>query len=131
MHKGKVLEDAKTVEEAEITEDGFVVVMSKKTKKPAEKTSVATPKPTTTAQSIHSAPFTAHDEAAPVQAQTQTQTAAATAATAVPVSSPGLVVGAELEKAIEELQAMGFPRDQCVAALRAAFNNPDRRWNIC
>jgi UV excision repair protein RAD23 len=36
------------------------------------------------------------------------------------------VVGAELEKAIEELQAMGFPRDQCVAALRAAFNNPDR-----
>ena len=40
VHKGKVLEDAKTVEEAEITEDGFVVVMSKKTKKPAEKTSV-------------------------------------------------------------------------------------------
>ena len=36
------------------------------------------------------------------------------------------MVGAELEKAIEELQAMGFPRDQCVAALRAAFNNPDR-----
>ena len=50
-----MLEDAKTVEEAEITEDGFVVVMSKKTKKPAEKTSVATPKPTTTAPSGASA----------------------------------------------------------------------------
>ena len=124
VHKGKVLEDAKTVEEAEITEDGFVVVMSKKTKKPAEKTSAATPKPTTTAQTAQAQ--TARDEAAPVQTQTQTQTAAAAAATAVPVSSPGLVVGAELEKAIEELQAMGFPRDQCVAALRAAFNNPDR-----
>jgi len=92
VHKGQVLEDEKTVSEAEITEDGFVVVMSKKTKKPAEKTTAAAPQ--TTAE--------------------------------VPVSSPGLVVGAELEKAIEELQAMGFPRDQCVAALRAAFNNPDR-----
>ncbi len=37
VHKGQVLEDEKTVSEAEITEDGFVVVMSKKTKKPAEK----------------------------------------------------------------------------------------------
>jgi len=96
VHKGKVLEDEKTVAECEITEDGFVVVMSKKTKKPAEKTAPA-PAP-----------------------------AAVPQAAEVPVSSPGLVVGAELEKAIEELQAMGFPRDQCVAALRAAFNNPDR-----
>ena len=96
VHKGKVLEDEKTVAECEITEDGFVVVMSKKTKKPAEKTAPA-PAP-----------------------------AAVPQAAEVPVSSPGLVVGAELEKAIDELQSMGFPRDQCVAALRAAFNNPDR-----
>lgn len=106
VHKGQVLEDEKTVSEAEITEDGFVVVMSKKTKKPAEKT-------TTSAPAAAAAAAAAAVAAAPQTAE-------------VPVSSPGLVVGAELEKAIEELQAMGFPRDQCVAALRAAFNNPDR-----
>ena len=118
VHKGQVLEDEKTVSEAEITEDGFVVVMSKKTKKPAEKTTTSAPA------------AAAPDVPAPVAAAGAAAAAAAVAAAPqtaeVPVSSPGLVVGAELEKAIEELQAMGFPRDQCVAALRAAFNNPDR-----
>ena len=118
VHKGQVLEDEKTVSDAEITEDGFVVVMSKKTKKPAEKTTTSAPA------------AAAPDVPAPVAAAGAAAAAAAVAAAPqtaeVPVSSPGLVVGAELEKAIEELQAMGFPRDQCVAALRAAFNNPDR-----
>jgi len=114
-----VLEDEKTVSEAEITEDGFVVVMSKKTKKPAEKTTAAAPAP------ANPPATSAPDVAAPVAPAAAVAAAPQTTAE-VPVSSPGLVVGAELEKAIEELQAMGFPRDQCVAALRAAFNNPDR-----
>jgi UV excision repair protein RAD23 len=118
VHKGKVLEDEKTVAECEITEDGFVVVMSKKTKKPAEKAAPAPEAPAAVpAATATPTPTTASPAPAP---------AAAPQAAEVPVSSPGLVVGAELEKAIEELQAMGFPRDQCVAALRAAFNNPDR-----
>ena len=119
VHKGQVLEDEKTVSEAEITEDGFVVVMSKKTKKPAEKTIAAAPAP------ANPPATSAPDVAAPVAPAAAVAAAPQTTAE-VPVSSPGLVVGAELEKAIEELQAMGFPRDQCVAALRAAFNNPDR-----
>ena len=119
MHKGKVLEDEKTVAECEITEDGFVVVMSKKTKKPAEKTAPA-PAPAAVPAAVPAATATA-TTASPAPAP-----AAAPQAAEVPVSSPGLVVGAELEKAIDELQSMGFPRDQCVAALRAAFNNPDR-----
>ena len=119
VHKGQVLEDEKTVSEAEITEDGFVVVMSKKTKKPAEKTIAAAPAP------ANPPATSAPDVPAPVAPAAAVATAPQTTAE-VPVSSPGLVVGAELEKAIEELQAMGFPRDQCVAALRAAFNNPDR-----
>jgi UV excision repair protein RAD23 len=36
------------------------------------------------------------------------------------------VSGADSEAAITQLTAMGFPRDQCVAALRAAYGNPDR-----
>ena len=114
-----MLEDEKTVSEAEITEDGFVVVMSKKTKKPAEKTTAAAPAPA-------NPPATSAPVAAAPVAPAAAVAAAPQTTAEVPVSSPGLVVGAELEKAIEELQAMGFPRDQCVAALRAAFNNPDR-----
>jgi len=120
VHKGKVLEDEKTVAECEITEDGFVVVMSKKTKKPAEKTAPA-PAPAAVPAAVPQAATATATTASPAPAP-----AAVPQAAEVPVSSPGLVVGAELEKAIDELQSMGFPRDQCVAALRAAFNNPDR-----
>jgi UV excision repair protein RAD23 len=37
-----------------------------------------------------------------------------------------LVAGAALEETIANMMAMGFDRDACVKALRAAFNNPDR-----
>ena len=119
VYKGKVLLDEQTVKEAEITEDGFVVVMSKKTKKAAEL--------------VASSAAVASDERGKERV-----VPAATAAVAVAEASSdergaggggggsGLLVGQELEKAIEELQSMGFPRDQCVQALRAAFNNPDR-----
>lgn len=37
-----------------------------------------------------------------------------------------VAVGEEYEKTIAGLMEMGFPRDQVVKALKAAFNNPDR-----
>lgn len=36
------------------------------------------------------------------------------------------VVGEEYEKSIANLMEMGFPREQVVRALKAAFNNPER-----
>jgi UV excision repair protein RAD23 len=36
------------------------------------------------------------------------------------------VVGEEYEKTIASLMEMGFPRDQVVKALKAAYNNPAR-----
>ena len=37
-----------------------------------------------------------------------------------------VVAGEEYNKAVQNLVEMGFPKDQVVAAMRAAFNNPDR-----
>lgn len=35
-------------------------------------------------------------------------------------------MGSEYEKTINQIMEMGFPKEQAVAALRAAFNNPER-----
>eukprot|EP01017_Pseudomicrothorax_dubius_P022427 TRINITY_DN2427_c0_g1_i2.p1 TRINITY_DN2427_c0_g1~~TRINITY_DN2427_c0_g1_i2.p1 ORF type:complete len:310 (-),score=122.14 TRINITY_DN2427_c0_g1_i2:189-1118(-) len=67
---------------------------------------------------------------APQQTQSQQQTSAPKpAGTGQPTQATGpssLVHGEELNKTIEQICAMGFPRDQVIQALRAAFNNPDR-----
>lgn len=40
--------------------------------------------------------------------------------------SSGLAMGAQRAEAIASMEAMGFERSQIEAAMRAAFNNPDR-----
>jgi hypothetical protein len=35
-------------------------------------------------------------------------------------------MGSEYEKTVNQIMEMGFPKEQAIAALRAAFNNPDR-----
>jgi hypothetical protein len=37
-----------------------------------------------------------------------------------------LVTGTHFETAIQNMMEMGFPREQCMNAMRASFNNPDR-----
>lgn len=45
------------------------------------------------------------------------------------------VTGSQLDSVIQNLMEMGFEREQCVRALRASFNNPDRAveylFNVC
>jgi UV excision repair protein RAD23 len=60
--------------------------------------------------------------------------APAPAAAGAPASAPApavaaessLAMGAGLEPVVNDLMALGFPRDQVQAALRAAYNNADR-----
>ncbi|KAI8904401.1 XPC-binding domain-containing protein, partial [Gorgonomyces haynaldii] len=115
IFKGKILTDDLTVEQAGITEKDFLVCMVTKPKKDPVKaeekpTPVAAPTPQP-APTPAPAPQAVPQPAQPAQ---PTGTFAA------------LATGPEYETAVTNLVEMGFPRDQVVAAMRAAFNNPDR-----
>lgn len=119
VHKGKVLVDTTTLAEAGVTEASFVVVMQQKAKA-VVKPPVPVPAPAAPPPTPTPAP-----ETTPVPpAAAPAPEAGAPTPTASGASS--LVSGSALEETIGNMMAMGFERDMCVAALRAAFNNPDR-----
>ena len=124
IHKGKVLADDATLAAAGVTEASFIVMMHQKPKAPkpappppAPKPAAAAPAPAPPAPAPDATP-----EATPATTPSTDAPAAATAGT--PDSS--LVTGAALQETINNMMSMGFERDACVKALRAAFNNPDR-----
>lgn len=76
-------------------------------------------------------PAPAAAEPAPAAVAAEPTAAAAAPAPAVagdPYSSAAseLATGSALEEKIAQIMEMGFPREEVVRALRAAFNNPDR-----
>ena len=102
---------------------------------PAPSTAAAsTPAPATASADAPMTPATpaqppaaAAATAAATPATTTTGSTAATAgAGAGTAAASTLGMGANLEPMITDLMALGFPRDQVQAALRASFNNPDR-----
>jgi len=99
IHSGKVLKNDDTVEKCGIKETDFLVVMISKPKKAA----ISAPAPAAAAPTPAAA--------APVPSAS----APAAAAPAAPVVS---------DAAVTELMNMGFPADQCRAALQAAGGNP-------
>ncbi|KAL5094403.1 hypothetical protein Trisim1_006990 [Trichoderma cf. simile WF8] len=123
IYSGKILKDDDTVQSYNIEEKGFVVCMVNKPK-PAPAPAAAAAPPATPAPPVASTPAA---PPAPVQSSTQ---AAAPPATPTPNRSTGtpsgLAMGSERAEAIANMEAMGFERTQIEAAMRAAFNNPDR-----
>ncbi|PHH88760.1 hypothetical protein CDD83_7080 [Cordyceps sp. RAO-2017] len=134
IYSGKILKDEETVASYNIEEKGFVVCMVNKPKeKPAASSSAAEPSaapPATPAQPVASTP-------APPAAPSQSSSAhAAAPATPTPPrateaqpsggNASGLAMGDERTEAIANMEAMGFERPHIEAAMRAAFNNPDR-----
>jgi UV excision repair protein RAD23 len=156
IYAGKILEDAKTINDYKIEEKNFVVVMVTKPKpkaveKPAAATdtqpmdvtpapaAAAAAAPTTTAPPAARPVPAAAAAAAPAAVTEPTATTAATAAPPLVLPSGTaplmaslseaeglLVTGETYEQTVMEIMSMGFERDQVVRALRASFNNPDR-----
>jgi len=124
VHKGKVLSDDATLAGAGVTEESFVVVMVQKAK--TAKPAPAPAKPA--AAETPAAPVETPAAPAEVPVPAAVPAAPATEAPTTPSSGggSGLVSGAELEAAVQQIMTMGFEREQVLKALRAAFNNPDR-----
>ncbi|KAI9264629.1 UV excision repair protein Rad23 [Helicostylum pulchrum] len=125
---GKILADEKNIEEYKISEKDFLVVMVSKPK------AVPTPKPAEpVAEPVAAAPIApvvaaaAAAEPAVAAASPAVAAAAAPEATTENASNDSqLVTGTQLDGVLQNMMEMGFEREQCVRALRASFNNPDR-----
>ncbi|GLC44031.1 hypothetical protein PLESTB_000221600 [Pleodorina starrii] len=138
VYKGKVLDDGTTVGDNQITEQGFIVVFVQPKKAEAPKPAAApAPVATEPAQAAPSAVPAAQTPAAQAPAPAPTPAAApapapaaaeaaAHPADAYTTAASGLLAGSALETAVSNICEMGFPRDEVLRAMRAAFNNPDR-----
>ncbi|CAM1505499.1 Fc.00g111360.m01.CDS01 [Cosmosporella sp. VM-42] len=133
IYSGKILKDEESVGAYNIEEKGFVVCMVNKPKgkpAPAPAQSSAPPAtpapPATSTPAAPAAPAPAPSNQAAVPATPTPQRTTDTSAASGGNETSGLAMGAERQEAIANMEAMGFERGQIEAAMRAAFNNPDR-----
>jgi len=142
IYAGKIMADDDAISKYNIDEKKFVVVMVTKTKTaPAP----AAAPPAQTAESDKKAEGAAgggEKAVTPMETETgdkkdekKSDESSGTAAGAADApaaadtaaeSSPSVAAGDELNSMVSNIMAMGYPRDEVVAALRASFNNPDR-----
>ncbi|KAL1812584.1 ubiquitin receptor RAD23d-like isoform X2 [Daucus carota subsp. sativus] len=143
IHKGKVLNNASTIEENQVTENSSVVIMLSKAKISSSGASTTSAAPSSTVQPANPSPAAVSVTSSQTPAPTTLgQSASATplipAPSSIPASSDSdvyghaasnLVAGGNLESTIQHILDMGggiWVRDTVLRALRAAFNNPER-----
>jgi len=134
IHHGKILKNDQKMSDAGLKEGEFVVVMAKKAKKKASvpKQRTTTPAASTTQTTSPAQPAANQSAPAPSQPSASSAAQPATSNTnpseSVPAQSGAdvLLRPNQVSSAVQGLMNMGFEQSQCEAALRAAFNNPDR-----
>lgn len=132
IYSGKILDDASKISSYNIQENEFLVLMVRKPKETTpttQPTATTTPTPTptpTTTTTPSTTTTTSTPSTSTSTPQPQPTTSQPSTSTPSNETSGNFVTGSDYESSVESLTAMGFPRDQVVAALRAAFNNPDR-----
>ncbi|KAI9224524.1 hypothetical protein BC828DRAFT_373190 [Blastocladiella britannica] len=132
IYSGKILIDAQTVDELKVKEQDFMVVMVAKAKPTSTAASSAAapapaPVPATPAPASAAAPAVAPAAPAPAAAPAHPAPTPATPTPAAP-ADPSFAMGSAFNAAVENMIEMGYPREQVVAAMRAAYNNPDRAF---
>ncbi|KAM3228259.1 hypothetical protein ACQJBY_053937 [Aegilops geniculata] len=117
IHNGKVLKDESTLDENQVSEDGFLVVMLSKSKASAS-SGASSAQPSSTPVTSQAPPV-----AQPQAPQPQTPSST------VDLAASDLLSGSNLDTMINQIMEMGggsWDRDKVQRALRAAYNNPER-----
>ncbi|KAI4379150.1 hypothetical protein MLD38_005485 [Melastoma candidum] len=142
IYQGKVLKDNTTLEENNVAENSFVVIMLTKSKSSSSDGSAASSAPATKAPAPSAASVapSATPQAPVISPIPVSITTPASTPSPAPVSTgpesdvygeaaSNLVAGTNLEGTIQHILDMGggtWDRDTVVRALRAAYNNPER-----
>ncbi|KAL3619017.1 Ubiquitin receptor RAD23d [Castilleja foliolosa] len=142
IHQGKILKDETTLQENQVAEKSFVVIMLSKSKAPSSGAATASAAPSNTAQPASATPSPtqpvttvstpsstiAHTQSAPVPTPFPALPPA-TSANVFDQAASNLVAGNNLEAIVQQILDMGggsWDRDTVDRALRAAYNNPER-----
>ncbi|KAK2986814.1 hypothetical protein RJ640_011039 [Escallonia rubra] len=124
IHQGKVLKDETTLQENNVAENSFIVIMLTKAQPASSLPPAIQPAPAS------QAPVSTVGPPAPESVPVSTPSAAASLESDVyGVAASNLVAGSHLETTVQEILDMGggsWDRDTVIRALRAAFNNPER-----
>uniref|UniRef100_A0A1D1Z8C8 Ubiquitin receptor RAD23 n=1 Tax=Anthurium amnicola TaxID=1678845 RepID=A0A1D1Z8C8_9ARAE len=137
IHNGKVLKDESTLEENNVSEDSFLVVMLSKSKTSGTAGPSSVQNTTSVPTSTTSAPTSLPNPTeAPTQAPVAVSSTAASdsastgaSANAYGQAASNLVAGSNLDQTVQQLMDMGggnWDKDTVLHALRAAYNNPER-----
>lgn len=132
IHQGKVLKDETTLEENQVAENSFIVIMLSKNKVSSSGASAASAAPPA-AQPASSLPPPSSTPQPPASTVGQGESNPAQGLVATPpttaVPESNLIAGSTLEPTIQQILEMGggsWDRDTVIRALRAAYNNPER-----